>query len=310
MGCSDTRLRQRAMTSTTAFPGQTSVASIQDEIDRARAGGPLRQVVIPPCPDLLVQLRKALAAAEPELAEVARIATSDVAMAASLLAKANAPAYAVGQPARTVGQAMNRLGLDETAATMAAFQMRRAVRVNSPHLQRFWERSTRRAAAMAFIARQLPGMHADLAQTLGLFLHVGLPVLMQSVRGYSGTLVEAAARTDRSFIATENANHRTDHAVVGALVARVWRLAPEVMAAIRLHHELADLGQGGAEPEVCSLVAASLVAEQLVRAHEGLDPDADWQQHAGAALGWLQIGEVELSEWREELGPLLDAAST
>jgi HD-like signal output (HDOD) protein len=122
---------------------------------------------------------------------------------------------------------------------------------------------------MSFIAGQLPGLSADLAYSYGLFSHVGMPVLMQSVRGYAGTMVEGMARKDRSFVATENANHRTDHAVVGALTARVWRLAPAVVAAIRLHHSLESLGEDGTEPEVHTLVAAGLVADHFAMRHEG-----------------------------------------
>ena len=284
------------------------IADIGAEIDQARRGGPLQRLVIPACPTLLTRLRAALAQGEPDLSEVARIASSDVAMAAALIQTANAPAHAVGPPTRTVGQAMNRLGLQQTAATMTAFLARRSIRADSPHLRRFWERSSRRAAAMVFIARRLPGLSPDLAHTVGLFLHVGQPVLLQSMLGYGGTLAEAAARTDRSFVATENANHRTDHAVVGALVARVWRLAPEVMAAVRLHHDLAGLVACGTEPEVATLVAASLVAEQLMRQHEGLPSDEDWARHAAVACDWLQVGPDELLDWQDEIAPTLDAA--
>ena len=56
-----------------------------------------------------------------------------------------------------------------------------------------------------------------------------------------------------------------------------------------------------------TLVAAGLVAEHLMRRHEGLDADADWQQHQAAAMAWLHLGEGELSAWEEELRPLLDA---
>ena len=135
-----------------------------------------------------------------------------------------------------------------------------------------------------------------------------MPVLLQSVRGYGGTLVEGAARIDRSFIATENANHRTDHAVVGALVVRVWNLPPELMAAIRLHHDFEALGHAGIEPEVHTLIAAGLVAEHLMRRHEGLPEDADWENHRAAALDWLKISFVELAQWDEKLRALLDEA--
>lgn len=291
------------------MPAIMSSTSIRQELDRARSSGPLKQIVIPPCPELLTRLREAMALPEPDLTEVARIASSDVAMAATLIRTANSPIHlADGMPCSTVGQAMTRIGLDATLAIMTAFLLRHAIPVNSPQLTRFWERSTKRAIAMAFIARQLPGVSPDLAHSYGLFCHVGIPVLLQSVRGYGATIVEAAARIDRPYISTENANHRTDHAVVGALVIRAWNLPAPLMSAIRLHHDFNALGASDIEPEVHTLVAAGLVAEHLMRQHEGLDVDADWAGNHEAALGWLHVRPEELDPWADALHPLLDEA--
>jgi HD-like signal output (HDOD) protein len=276
------------------------------ELDAARRSGPLQRLVVPPSPALLVQLRAAIAAPQPDLAAVARIASSDVAMAATLLSAANSAEWAHAQPARTVGQALDRLGLDETAQRMTAFIARTALKVNHLQLQGFWEQSGERARVMAFLARQLPGMSVDVAYTYGLFCHVGMPVLMQCVRGYGATLIEAPARRDRSFVATENANHRTDHAETGALVARVWQLAPQAMVAIRLHHQLDGLDDEGLEPELRSLMAAGLVADHLVRRAAGLDPDRDWADHGARALHWLQVDDHDLEQWSWQL----DGATT
>ena len=292
------------MTTTDLAPTRT--LAIQQELDQARAKGPLQYIVIPPCPELLTRLQKAMAVGEPDLNEVARIASSDVAMSATLLRSANGPLYACGQPVQSIGQAMNRLGLTDTAAILTGFLAKNAIRVTSPHLQGFWERATKRALAMAFIAKRLPGMSPDLAYTYGLFCHVGLPVMMQSVKGYVGTMVEAQARVDRSYVATENANHRTDHAVVGALVARVWRLSPSLMAAIRLHHDLAALGDRFTEPEVHTLVAAGLLADHLLRLQEGLPPEKEWTVYGAKALGWLQISADELAVWEDEVMETLE----
>ncbi len=285
--------------------------AVHQELDRARATGPLRQIQIPPCPELLSRLRAAMSAhPHPDLEEVGRIAAADVAMSATLLRVANSPLHLVAGhvPCTTVGQAMYRIGLDESARLMQAFLVRHAIPVNSPHLARFWQRSTKRAVAMAFIARQLPGMQVDMAYGYGLFCHVGMPVLLQSVRGYGATMVEAGARIDRPFIATENANHRTDHAVVGALVVKVWHLAPELMMAIRLHHDFDALGDDSVEPEVRSLIAAGVIAEHLMRQHEGLDEDADWAANREGALSWLHLTQEDLEHWDETLRPLLDDA--
>jgi HD-like signal output (HDOD) protein len=287
-------------------PASTALAVAQ-ELDQARHSGPMRQIKIPPCPELLVRLQAALATAEPDLNEVARIATSDVAMAATLLRHANGPLHAASQPVHTVGQAMNRIGLKATAALLTSFLLCNSIPVDHPQLRRFWERSALRAAALHFIARQLPGLDPDLAHLYGLFSHVGQPVLLQCVRGYGSTLVEAAARIDRPFIATENANHRTDHAVVGAMVARAWHVAPAVVAAIRLHHDLDMLAGSRIEPEVQTLVAAGLLAEHLVRQREGLGAESDWHTHAGNTLAWLGFSVDDLADWDAELQAELDA---
>lgn len=278
-------------------------SKIAAELQLAQRSGPLREIKIPPCPVLLQRLRAALDLPEPDLAEVQAIAGADVAMSATLLRVANSPVHlGGGQPCVSVGQAMTRLGLRPTAQLMTAFLLRHALPVHSPHLQRFWERSRLRAQAMALIATQLPGMDPDLAASHGLFCHVGIPVMLQQLRGYGATLVEAGARIDRPFIATEDANHRSNHAVVGALTVRAWGLAPLLMASVRLHHDFSVLQPGsGVEPEAASLVAAGLIAEQLMRRIEGLDADADWVAHGADALAWLHVGADEMAEWAEQL---------
>lgn len=291
-----------------AVPTDTSTDAIRDELDDSRRRGALQRIVIPPCPELLARLHETMASPEPDLNEVARIASRDVAMAAVILRQANGPMYAAGQPVQTVGQAMNRLGLEQTASVMAGFLVQRAIRINNAHLQRFWERAGKRAVAMSFLAHKFPGMSADLAYTYGLFCHVGLPVMMQSVPGYSSTMVEGRARKDRSPVETENFNHKTDHAVVGALVARVWRLAPQVMAAIRLHHDFEVLGDSRTDDEVQLLVATGLLAEHMMLKHEGQEPDRDWITHSDKTLKWLEVSPEELDVWDLELRDMFDAA--
>ncbi|TXC67118.1 HDOD domain-containing protein [Piscinibacter aquaticus] len=300
------RRRSNAHSVCRAMPAPAAsrqVAAIEREIDAARRSGPLREIVVPPCPELLTRLQMALASGEPDLNEVARIANADVAMAATLIRNANGAAFAASSPVASAGQAMNRLGLKQSVALMNAFLVRHAIP------------STTRCSAASGISRRAaparsPGsprscpVWRSTAHSYGLFCHVGLPVLMQSVRGYAGTLVEARARKDRSHIETENANHRTDHAVVGALTARAWRLAPSVMAAIRLHHSLESLGSSDTEPEVHTLVAAGPVADYLLAHRAGLSPGTEWEQHGADACAWLAISGDDLHHWQETLADI------
>ena len=282
------------------------VADIDRELDLARSEGPVRDIVIPPCPELLSALQKEMRQADPDPAEVTRIAGSDVAMAAALLRIANSPYYARARPAHTVAEAVALLGMGQAAAILTGFLTRNTLRVSSPLVEHFWETSTRRSLAMAYIARQLYGVDAELAQTCGLFTHVGIPIMLQGVRGYAGTLAEAMARQDRGFTETENAVHRTDHAVVGAIVARTWHLPPVIAHAVRLHHDFTVLRVDAIPAEVRTLVAIAAVAEHLVADFEGVKPQREWERYGASCLNYLQIGIAEVDVWVDALHPVFE----
>jgi len=282
------------------------VAEIERELDLARKEGPVRDIVIPPCPELLTELQLETRKADPDPAEITRIAGSDVAMAAALLRFVNSPMFTRARPARTVAEAVAMLGVVQAVAILTGFLTRNTIRINSPLVEHFWETSTRRSLAMAYIARQLYGVDAEVAQTCGLFMHVGIPILLQGVRGYAGTFAEALARQDRSFTQTENAVHRTDHAVVGAIVAKTWRLPPLVSIVVRLHHDFTALEVESIPAEVRSLVAIAAVAEHLVADFEGVKPQREWDRHGAQCLSYLQIGEAEIDTWVDALHPVFD----
>jgi HD-like signal output (HDOD) protein len=287
----------------------TSRLSINDtdrELDQALASGSLRDINIPSCPELLVALRTEMGKEDPDPQVIADIAGRDVAMAASLIRTANSPFYARSHPVTSVSEALGLLGVRMTEKLLTAFLLRTAIRINSPVLEHFWETSTRRALAMAHIARQLYGVDPELAYTCGLFCHVGIPILMQGVRGYSGTLVEALARQDRSFTATENAAHKTDHAVVGAIVARTWRLPSPIYQAVRLHHDFTIVRDDTVPAEVRTMVCAGLVAEHLVALHEEADTQKEWIDHGAACLAYLGVEEAEVEVWSDALHPLFE----
>lgn len=280
---------------------------IDRELDQARTSGPVRDIVIPPCPELLTALQKEMQLPDPSPTEITRIAGSDVAMAAALLRMANSPFYARSNPAGTVAEAVAMLGIGPSVAILTGFLTRSAIPVNSPLVAHFWETSTRRSLAMAWIARQLYGVKADAAQTCGLFMHVGIPILLQGLRGYAGTLAEAMARQDRSFTETEDAVHRTDHAVVGAIVARTWHLPQLIVHAVRLHHDFTVFPTASIAPEVRTLVAMAAIAEHLVADFEGVQTQREWERHGPGCLAYLQVAASEVDLWVDALHPIFES---
>ncbi len=291
----------------TSTANSTAAPSATDrDLDHAAATGPLKDMSIPPCPDLLVALRREMGKEYPDPGIVADIAGRDVAMSAQLIRTANSPFYARSRPATSVNDALSLLGVKMSDKLLTAFLMRNAIPA-SPLLEHFWDSSTRRAMAMAYIARQLYGVEEDLAYTTGLFCHVGIPVLMLGVKGYAGTLSEALARQDRSFTETENAAHKTDHAVVGALVARSWKLPAALYQSVKLHHDFTSLNDDTLSKETRMLVAMGLVAEHLVSTHEGVKEHKEWAQYGQACMGHLHLGLAEVDAWVDVLHPQFES---
>lgn len=279
--------------------------NIDRELDQALTAGPAGTITIPPCPDLLTRLQTVMQESDPDWDVVCQIASSDVAMAASLVRAANSPVYSRLSSVSSVSQALSVLGLRSASALLMQFLTVRALPVNHPALQNFWQGSSRRAMAMGYIARQLYGTPPDLAHTLGLFCDVGIPVLLQGLRGYAGTLAEAHARRDRSFTETEQANHRSDHTIVGALVARAWRLPEPLKLAIRLHHEAEAVADRQVDATVRTLMASCVVADHLVARHDGLSDSREWQERGEACMAHLQVNPDELTLWLDVLNPAL-----
>jgi HD-like signal output (HDOD) protein len=282
---------------------------ISQELDQARQSGPLRDIIVPPCPELLVALKAATATADPDMAAIDRIAGADVAMSAALIRQANSPLYALEHPVHAVGQALTVIGLKPAVELLMGFLIRRALPTHSPVLAHFWENSARRALACEHIGTRLYSLEPGLAHSFGLFCHVGIPVMMQGVRGYASTLTEALACKDRTFTQTENANHRTDHAVVGAIVAKTWHLPRDVAVAIRLHHDFTCLADATFTDTVRSLVALGLIADQLVNRHEGVAESREWGLHSQACMDHLEVTDDEIELWVDELHPQFTAVT-
>ena len=280
---------------------------IDQHIAQARTLPAVRAIVIPPCPEALLRLQHIAASGTHDMGALDQLVVSDVALAAAVMRQANSPWFGLAQPVQSVGMALTVLGFEPAVQLLTGFITRHALQVSSPLLEHFWQDSQRRALACEHIGSQLYGFAPGLGYSFGLFCHIGFPVLVQAVRGYASTVTEALARKDRTFTQTENANHRTDHAVVGAIVARTWHLPGDVAQAIWLHHDFACLADARFAPTVRQLVALGALADFLVAQHEGLAPAREWQQHGSACLQFLQVSAAELDHWIDQLHPQLEA---
>lgn len=258
------------------------------QIDQQALDALVKSINIPARPSLLQDLQNELGKVEPDLKVVAQVASRDVALSAAVLRAANSAMYSLPRKVETMDQAVGFLGLRNIGALLLGVIARNAIQADGPMMPRFWDESTKRALALQYLSKTLRNVEQDVAQTFGLFCDLGVPLLYQRFPGYTQTLEAAASSTERSFTEVERDAHHTDHATVGALMARTWGLSQHLCLAIRLHHDYTAIGESSCPDEVRQLMAMGLVAEYAIRRYEGLSESVEWNK--GGALAMEELG--------------------
>jgi len=261
----------------------------------------VRNIGIPPCPSTLVALQREVATDDPDLRRVAALVSSDVALTAALLRIVNSPAYALQRRCETIEQSIAMLGLKQVGVVVTDLMLRKVLRTEGPQLTRFWDVSGKRSLAMRSLARELRGVDVDIAQSFGLFCDVGIALLMQRFPEYWKTLRDANNELVVNFTDVEHAQVRTDHAMVGSLMARSWGLSREVCTAIRLHHDYAIFKDPAIPEIVTRLVAMALLAELAIQRFARMNSSNEWNKGGEYAAGALMLSDQDIEDSIEQL---------
>jgi HD-like signal output (HDOD) protein len=233
----------------------------------------VRDLGLPPCPDILLRIAEEVRAPAPNTQKVAELVTRDAACAAGVLKSVNSAAHSLATTARSVQQAIVYLGLDRAALLLAALLLRNAFpRSDRAAMARFWRTSEQLACVLGFFARVLGGVDRDEAHTFGLFREVGTAVLIGRYSDYDAVMTDkeddpGMAKTDH-----EKAHFGTDHAVIGAVLTRDWQLPEEMSDAILWHHAefVLALDSPPIRREAVRLIALGVLADRVLQRYRNL----------------------------------------
>ena len=261
----------------------------------------IKSIGIPSRPKTLVDLQKEIGLEDPDFGKVARLVASDVALTVAVLRVVNSPAFGLSRRCETVEQAISMLGLKQLNGIVTGLILRNLLRGDVQQLTRFWDVSSKRSYAMTRLARGIKLVDVDMAQSFGLFCDVGIPLLMQRFPDYGKTLMTANSEIDKSFTQVEQASHQTDHALVGAMMARSWGMPAMVCLAIRLHHDYGVFHDPKVPETVARLIAMSLVAEVAIQRFAGLNTSTEWNKGGDMATGALVLSDEDIEDWIDRL---------
>ncbi len=209
-----------------------------------------RQLRIPALPDVALKVRDAVNRDHHGTADVARILQSDPVLAGRLMQAANSALHRGVQPARTLTEAINRLGLNATRTLAVALALREVFRIKHAQIAKLARQLYNHSAQVAALCHAMAREHTTLApeQALlaGLLHDLGaIPVLDFAARD-----ADIAARS--SVVLRAMARLR---APVGALVLSNWGFDEALVQAAE--HAEDWLREGAAEPDLCDLVIAA-----------------------------------------------------
>ncbi|HEX6735733.1 MAG TPA: HDOD domain-containing protein [Azonexus sp.] len=264
----------------------------------------LREIGIPPRPSILARIEEEIGRDSPDFIHLANLLGRDVALAAGVIKIANSPYFAFGKKVPTIQEALLVLGLRVVAKAVAGLALHQAFK-HLPNMERFWDSSARTADVSARLARVLGrvnGIRPEDAYTFALFRDCGIPVLMTPFPEYRGVLARANAEPARAFTAVEDEALSVNHAMLGAQLAADWLLPPEIVAAIRHHHDAAALApdSGVVSPAARTLAAFAEVAEHLIDLDAVQQHSCEWEKLGAASLASLGIDAGQLPELAAE----------
>jgi HD-like signal output (HDOD) protein len=224
-----------------------------------------------------------------------------VGLTVAVLKTVNSPLYGLSRKAESVEQAVNLIGIKQLSGLVTAIALRTAMRGGSETLSNFYDLSSKRAYALARLAKQLKNVDPQQAQTFGLFCDVAIPLLIARFPTYLDTLALAHTEMERSFTEVEHANHHTDHALIGAIMAKSWGLPHNISLAIRLHHDYAIFLDPKVPRDIGAMVAMGLLAEVAIHRHSGLGLSAEWAKGGDYVAGALVLAPTDIEELLDQL---------
>ena len=199
---------------------------------------------LPTMPEVLVKLNKVMADPDSSSEDVAKVISSDPAIATNVLRLVNSAYFGLQVRVTAVSAAISIMGFRMTkkvALKAAVFSVFGHHREPSPHFdpEAFWRHSIFAGVAARAIGKQSPEFTSVDAEDLyicGLLHDIGKLIMVENVPDkYLGVLSQAAAQL-RSDLEIEEEMLGFTHADVGSVLAIKWFLPEDLTIAIRYHH--------------------------------------------------------------------------
>ena len=184
-----------------------------------------------------------------EVGDLVRVLSRDPALAARVLKLANSPLYARRRRVTTLDDAVLLLGSRSVMVAVLSFSLTGALPVSAKlgdyDVEQFWKRSMIESVSAKTFAQRLECGNDREAFTCGLLMDIGIPLFAKADPVVYAPVVAQMDGSHPDLIAEETAVHG-NHAELGAVLLREWRLPDTMAEAVASHHDPDAIGDDAA----------------------------------------------------------------
>jgi HD-like signal output (HDOD) protein len=254
-------------------------------------------VRIPSPPPLLDELNRLLDDPNAGMEDIGAVVQTDAGLTAGLFRTLAKPMYGLRRPPETVAQAISIVGLKTVAEMVKGLSLEAAIYGESKFYPWFWDRANdiaRYARTIAWKQRSVCNLFPEHAQLAALFMDCGVPILIQHIEKYEYAFITANGYIWPDVL-SEDAKFMTDHAVVGYMAARHWKMPGYVCQAVRWHHDPVNV-----DDQAATLVAILQTAQHIYNVRSMKD-DSEWPRFESRALEEIGVAKEGLKEFEEDI---------
>jgi HD-like signal output (HDOD) protein len=194
--------------------------------------------LIPPQPEVLVEITRRLRADQPDLASIAALIKSDVALYSVVLKTINSPYYGLKVSVTSIEHAISLLGLSQIYNLVRLTILRNTLK-KTGRMDRFWDTAKDVSQLSLKLADLLNlRLSKDDIYTLGMLHDCGLPLMVQAFSGFREFLRSASNLSATDLDREEREQFGFSHYQLGARMAERWHLPQHVADAIALQPQM------------------------------------------------------------------------
>ncbi len=220
---------------------------------------------MPPLPQQAIRILKELNSENSSARSVAELASQDPVLAAGILRTANSAAYSVGTPVVGVQEAIANLGFSAVRTLMLRMKLDSGATdgETATAVEELWIHGMAVSQIGEVLATKY-GADRQLCSTVGLLHDLGKLVTLRGPKDLREKLAHAVVPGEGE-IARERRVLGADHADIGAYVAGLWQLPPDIVEGIRFHHSPHLMPEDKHPAELRKAVAVVSVANQVAK---------------------------------------------